>query len=55
MKNSLRKFIKQAGLASLSIAAITSLNACADTNSNTETALPEIKPELDLVPYFFNH
>ncbi len=48
MKNAHRKFIKQAGLASLSAAALASIAACADTNSNAETIAPEPKPDQGL-------
>ena len=52
MKNNRRKFIKQAGLASLSAAALTSVAACANKDSNTETISPEtkLKPDQELDP-----
>ena len=47
MKNNRRKFIKQAGLASLSAAALTSVAACVNKDSNTETTSPETKLKQD--------
>jgi len=47
MKNNRIKFIKQAGLVSFSAAALTSVAACANKDSNTETISPETKLKPD--------